>query len=86
MRGCIMSYCIGCGQFLAQGTRFCRFCGSQQPNEQVIAMLQMEAQQIQAMMFQQQQNMGQNVNQMPQGYMNQQQPTNYQNNGQQRQW
>jgi len=80
-----MSYCIGCGQFLAQGTRFCRFCGSQQPNEQVIAMLQMEAQQIQAMMFQQQQNMGQNVNQMPQGRMNQQ-PMNYQNNGQQRQW
>jgi len=85
MRGSIMSYCIGCGQFLAQGTRFCRFCGSQQPNEQVIAMLQMEAQQIQAMMFQQQQNMGQNVNQMPQGRMNQQ-PMNYQNNGQQRQW
>ena len=23
-----MPYCIGCGQFLAQGTRFCRFCGS----------------------------------------------------------
>ena len=60
--------------------------GSQQPNEQVIAMLQMEAQQIQALMFQQQQNMGQNMNQMPQGYMNQQQPMNYQNNGQQRQW
>ena len=56
-----MSYCIGCGQFLAQGIRFCRFCGSQQPNEQVIAMLQMEAQQIQALMFQQQQNMGQNI-------------------------
>ena len=51
-----------------------------------IAMLQMEAQQIQALMFQQQQNMGQNMNQMPQGYMNQQQPMNYQNNGQQRQW
>tara|TARA_B100000925_G_C21894583_1_gene424397 strand:- start:347 stop:538 length:192 start_codon:yes stop_codon:yes gene_type:complete len=56
------------------GTRFCRFCGGQQPGEQLIARLRMEAesirfqmQQMQAQQLQAQQmqraNFGQQQNQ-----------------------
>ena len=41
-----MAFCTNCGQMLADGTRFCRFCGSQQPGDQLIARLRMEAESI----------------------------------------
>tara|TARA_B100001564_G_scaffold256613_1_gene218475 strand:+ start:1004 stop:1180 length:177 start_codon:yes stop_codon:yes gene_type:complete len=53
----------------ADGTRFCRFCGGQQPGEQLIARLRMEAEairfQMQQMQAQQRQqaNYGQQENQ-----------------------
>lgn len=55
-----MGYCINCGQGHVDGTRFCRFCGSQQPGEQLLARLRQEAGYIQQMRFQQsqQQNYG----------------------------
>ena len=62
-----MGYCISCGQQHQQGIRFCRFCGSQQPGEQLLARLLQEAAQIhalrlqaQALAQQQQQQYGQN--------------------------
>ena len=55
----------------ADGTRFCRFCGGQQPGEQLVARLRMEAesirfhmQQIQAQQMHQA-NYGQQQNQQP---------------------
>ncbi len=57
-----MAFCTNCGQMQADGTRFCRFCGGQQPGDQLIARLRMEAEairfQIQQMQAQQMQNMG----------------------------
>ena len=64
-----MAFCTNCGQMLADGTRFCRFCGSQQPGDQLIARLRMEAEsiryQMQQMQTQQMQgaNYGQQQNQ-----------------------
>lgn len=64
-----MAFCINCGQMQADGTRFCRFCGGQQPGEQLIARLRMEAEairyQLQQMQAQQaqQMNYGQQQNQ-----------------------
>ena len=63
-----MAFCVQCGQMLNDGTRFCRFCGSQQPGEQLIARLRMEAEsiriQVQQMQAQQmQRNYGQQQNQ-----------------------
>ena len=64
-----MAFCINCGQMQADGTRFCRFCGGQQPGEQLIARLRMEAEairyQMQQMQAQQMQRMnyGQQQNQ-----------------------
>ena len=49
-----MGFCINCGQQLHDGTRFCRFCGNQQPGEQLLQRLRIEAQQIQAMRMQMQ--------------------------------
>jgi|TARA_B100000282_G_scaffold267335_1_gene219536 hypothetical protein len=52
-----------------EGTRFCRFCGGQQPGDQLIARLRMEAEsirfQMQQMQAQQMQrmNLGQQQNQ-----------------------
>jgi hypothetical protein len=46
------------------GTRFCRFCGSQQPGDQLIARLRMEAESIRFQMQQMQRaNYGQQQNQ-----------------------
>jgi hypothetical protein len=51
------------------GTRFCRFCGGQQPGEQLVARLRMEAESIRYRMQQmqtqqmQQMNYGQQQNQ-----------------------
>ena len=41
-----MSFCINCGQQHQDGIRFCRFCGNQQPGEQLLARLRSEAEQI----------------------------------------
>lgn len=53
-----VGYCINCGQGHVDGTRFCRFCGSQQPGEQLLARLRQEALYIQQMRFGQNQNFG----------------------------
>ena len=61
-----MGFCINCGQQFADGTRFCRFCGNQQPGEQLLARLRGEAQQIamwRQQMAQQQQMRQQQMNQ-----------------------
>ncbi|MBG44895.1 MAG: hypothetical protein CMB76_00070 [Euryarchaeota archaeon] len=59
-----MAFCTTCGQMLADGTRFCRFCGSQQPSQELIARLRMEAEAIRFQMQQMQQaNYGQQQNQ-----------------------
>jgi len=69
-----MAFCINCGQMQADTTRFCRFCGGQQPGEQLVTRLRMEAeairyqvQQMQAQQLQAQQmqntNYGQQQNQ-----------------------
>ena len=50
-----MAFCVSCGQMQADGTRFCRFCGGQQPGEQLIARLRMEAEAIRVQMQQMQQ-------------------------------
>ncbi|MFZ8907035.1 MAG: zinc-ribbon domain-containing protein [Poseidonia sp.] len=55
-----MGFCINCGQQHPDGTRFCRFCGNQQPGEQLLQRLRIEAQQIHAMRLQMQ-------SQQPQG-------------------
>ena len=63
-----MAFCTNCGQMQTDGTRFCRFCGGQLPNEQLVARLRMEAEsiryQIQQMQAQQMQrtNYGQQQN------------------------
>ena len=50
-----MGFCINCGQQHPDGTRFCRFCGNQQPGEQLLQRLRTEAQQIHAIRLQMQQ-------------------------------
>ena len=41
-----MGFCINCGQQHQDGIRFCRFCGNQQPGEQLLLRLRQEAEQI----------------------------------------
>ncbi|MDA1130939.1 MAG: zinc ribbon domain-containing protein [archaeon] len=41
-----MGFCINCGQQHQDGIRFCRFCGNQQPGDQLLARLRSEAEQI----------------------------------------
>ena len=67
--GITMAFCVNCGQMQADGTKFCRFCGGQQPGDQLIARLRMEAeairyqmQQVQAQQMQRM-NYGQQQNQ-----------------------
>ncbi len=57
-----MAFCINCGQMQADNTRFCRFCGSQQPGEQLIARLRMEAESIRYQMQQMQAQQMQQAN------------------------
>ena len=57
-----MAFCTNCGQMLADGTRFCRFCGSQQPGDQLIAGLRMEAESIRYRMQQMQTQQMQGAN------------------------
>ena len=49
-----MGFCINCGQQHPDGTRFCRFCGNQQPGERLLQRLRVEAQQIHTMRVQMQ--------------------------------
>ena len=77
-----MTFCIGCGQRLAQGTRFCRFCGSQQPDEQVLMLLRNEAQQIQM----NDQNLARMEQMRKEAEFAQQQRMQYQQDGQQPRW
>ena len=59
-----MAFCVQCGQMQNDGTRFCRFCGGQQPGDQLIARLRMEAESIRFQMQQMQRaNYGQQQNQ-----------------------
>ena len=57
-----MAFCINCGQMQADGTRFCRFCGGQQPGEQLIARLRMEAEAIRYQLQQMQAHQAQQMN------------------------
>lgn len=45
-RGNAMGFCVNCGQQHADGTKFCRYCGNQQPGEPLLQHLRIEAQQI----------------------------------------
>ena len=38
-----MGFCVNCGNQHRDGVRFCRFCGTQQPSEQLLARLRSEA-------------------------------------------
>lgn len=70
-----MAFCTTCGQMQADGTRFCRFCGGQQPNDQLIAALRREAEAIRFQVQQlqaQQQMQAQQMRQMGYGQQNQQ--------------
>ncbi len=77
---------------MAQGTRFCRFCGSQQPDEQVLMLLRNEAQQIQmsSHTVHQQQMNDQTLAQIEQmrreAELAQQQRMQHQQDGQQPRW
>jgi len=55
-----MVFCINCGRQHPDGTRFCRFCGNQQPGEQLLQRLRIEAQQIQSIRLQMQAQQNQN--------------------------
>ena len=55
-----MVFCINCGQQHPDGTRFCRFCGNQQPGEQLLQRLRLEAQQFQSIRLQMQAQQNQN--------------------------
>jgi predicted ArsR family transcriptional regulator len=63
-----MAFCISCGQMQAEGTRFCRFCGGQQPGDELIARLRMEAE---AIRFHMQQLQAQQMQQFSQQQQNQ---------------
>ena len=72
-----MGFCISCGQQHQDGIRFCRFCGNQQPGEQLLARLRQEAEQIrylrlQAQVLAQQQQQQQQQQQYAQNQYNQQ--------------
>lgn len=78
-----MGFCINCGQQHQDGIRFCRFCGNQQPGEQLLARLRQEAEQIHYLRLQaqalaqqqqlQQQQLQQQQQQYSQNQYNQQQ-------------
>ncbi len=53
--GIIMGFCINCGNQHHDGVRFCRFCGTGQPSEQLLARLRAEAEQIRLLRMQIQQ-------------------------------
>ncbi|MEJ6530289.1 MAG: zinc-ribbon domain-containing protein [Euryarchaeota archaeon] len=55
-----MGFCISCGQQHQDGIRFCRYCGNQQPGEQLLARLRSEAEQIHYQRLAASQNQNQN--------------------------
>ena len=55
-----MGFCITCGNQHHDGVRFCRFCGTGQPSEQLLARLRAEAEQIRLIHMQMQQAQAQN--------------------------
>mgnify|MGYP004156666785 CR=1 FL=1 len=55
-----MGFCITCGNQHHDGVRFCRFCGTGQPSEQLLARLRAEAEQIRLIRMQMQQAQAQN--------------------------
>ena len=65
-----MAFCVHCGQMQNDGTRFCSFCGGQQPGVQLIARLRMEAESIR---FQMQQMQAQQMQRMNYGQQQNQQ-------------
>ena len=50
-----MGFCINCGNQHQDGVRLCRFCGTAQPSEQLLARLRSEAEQIRLLVLQIQQ-------------------------------
>ena len=50
-----MGFCVNCGNQHHDGVRFCRFCGTAQPSEQLLARLRAEAEQIRLLRIQMQQ-------------------------------
>lgn len=42
-----MTFCTACGQEMANTIKFCRFCGENQPGQQLLSRLLSEAQKIQ---------------------------------------
>lgn len=50
-----MGFCVNCGNQHQDGVRFCRFCGTGQPSEQLLARLRIEAEQIRLIRMQMQQ-------------------------------
>ena len=50
-----MGFCINCGNQHQDGVRFCRFCGTAQPSEQLLARLRAEAEQIRLLLLHMQQ-------------------------------
>ena len=50
-----MGFCVNCGNQHHDGVRFCRFCGTSQPSEQLLARLRAEAEQIRLLRIQMQQ-------------------------------
>ena len=47
-----MGFCVNCGNQHQDGVRFCRFCGTAQPSEQLLARLRSEAEQIRLLRLQ----------------------------------
>ena len=79
-----MGFCINCGQQHQDGIRFCRFCGNQQPGEQLLARLRQEAEQIRYLRIQAQALAQQQQLQQQQLQQQQQYSQNQYNNQQQR--
>ena len=50
-----MGFCINCGNQHQDGVRFCRFGGTAQPSEQLLARLRAESEQIRLLVLQMQQ-------------------------------
>ena len=79
-----MGFCINCGQQHQDGIRFCRFCGNQQPGEQLLARLRQEAEQIHYLRLQAQALAQQQ--QLQQQQLQQQQQYSQNQYNQQRRW
>jgi len=81
-----MGFCVECGQTLADGMKFCRYCGSGQPGIQLIQRLRAEAERIRIAATQYLQNAQMQQQQMQQQQMQQQQMQQQYGYGQQNQY